>query len=684
MASLKPPSSDAFNAAEWRKAYDEHGSGDRDLQLLDAALWIGAEVAAGRTCFSNANLSQLSPQWRAILAVAAHNREYRTVTELAAAESARMSKDGTLSTDLAANLRIAGAAGQQFTAAALSEAMTDLTENWLFDAAQGTGTEDPPADVAPIAIEAAKGYSFRKAMNTLWNQVWWEDWWLCEMEDGTSRWVAGDPEFERLQTAWGMRQESNLMNLPFLDMRIWPGMKPAERRRWSRARGVTAVHKAGQRQRFKVQTLQYLSKRMPAYAMERAAIEGVHLADFTGAVLPLVPDVTADMLLVAWHLVLDIATLLTKRVPLPEGALSPQKARELAMIVDRASVASAIQEGLNIDASTADRIVSFLTFQFQVGGKKKAGGNKGLWAAPLIEIPASNDLGLPLAVLETSNIVRRVETWLEKGGLNDQRVTNWPATTARHIKSVPPTTESRGDRYETITRSRICDAVSRNSLFTTARCAADEIKKLATFPEQIDLVVSFGDLCLVGEVKFFLMPADPHERVRYHDKLRDAAKQATNKVSALEARPDVLAHALGIDLEVARQLRLLPVIVTAQGYAFSTRVDGVLVVDASFLKLYLATGEVQNGMALEPSTGRSMPQFLTHYTTERAAARNFEHSMEAPYPLVRFIGQVQMGETTLPTLAHRHAVMEMPVVESNSGSIEGVLAQAVVDALRRS
>ncbi len=595
-----------------------------------------------------------------------------------------MAEDGVLSADVAANLRVAGAAGQRFTAADLTQVGADLTENWLFDAAKSEGTSEAPDDVARITIEATKAYSFRKAMITLWNQVWWQDWWYYETEDRITRWKAGDPQFERLEIAWGMRQESNLMNMPFLDMRAWPAMKPADRRRWARTRGVTGVIGSGATKRFKVQSLPYLSRRMPAYAMERAALEGVHLADFTGAELPLVPNVTADLLLLAWHILLDIATLLAKQAPLPEGGLSPADARRLALIVDRVRLREAMEEGLRIDTETAELIVAFLTFNFQVGGNKKAAGNKGLWAAPIVEIPDSGCLALPLSVLGTSNIIRRVETWLEKGGLDDRRVTTWPATTSRHLAPVPSTTESRGDRYETIIRTRICRAIASNHLFGGAAYAEREIKKTATFPEQIDLLVAFGGLCLVGEVKFFLMPADPHERHRYDEKLKAAAQQAKNKVAALVAHPEALAAALNIDLDAAAKLRLLPIIATAQGYRFSTRVDDVLVVDASFLRLYLATGEQTTGMTLDPTTGQSEPQTLKLYSTEKAAAYNFEATMAAPYQLMRFLSQIEWDETPLPTLAHHGAVVEMPVVAGGSDTLEKMLVHAAAEGLRRS
>ena len=606
--------------------------------------------------------------------------------ELAFEESARAAGDGILSMDVAANLPVSGAGGQRAPAASISQISTDIAENWLFDAVSAKGVSAPPIDLAPMAIEALQSYSFRKMINTLWNQVWWYDWSYNETEDNITRWQPGDPDFERLEVAWGMRQESNLMNLPFLDMTTWPKMTPVARRHCSRIRGVTAVQGVGTRQHFKVQRLSYLSRRMPVYPMERAALEGTHLTDFTGAELPLVPKVTADLLLLAWHVVLDVAMLLARRAPLPEGNLSPEAARNLALIVNRAALQRAVEEGLCIEETTADAIVTFLTFSFQASGRNRAAGNKGLWAAPLVKVPGTSQLALVQSVLMTGNIVRRVESWLEKGGLDDRRLTTWPVTKGRHTldKPVLSTTESRGDRYETIVRSRICQAIARNRLFAGAAYADREVKQTTTFPEQIDLLVSFGGLCLVGEVKFFLMPADPHECYRYDEKLRGAAQQAKSKVAALRTQPNMLATALGIDVAAAQKLRLLPIIVTAQGYRFSTRVDEVLVIDATFLRLYMLGGDINTGMAFEPATGRNVIQTMRLYTSEKTAVDNFEATMTAPYQMARFLQKIEWGERSLPTLAHHSAVMKVPVVVGGHDTFEMMQARTAADLLRHS
>lgn len=133
---------------------------------------------------------------------------------------------------------------------------------------------------------------------------------------------------------------------------------------------------------------------------------------------------------------------------------------------------------------------------------------------------------------------------------------------------------ARGDRFEALYRAGLCKTLADNKLFTAAHCAADGISRTPAFDEQIDLLVEFGGLCLVGEVKFLLMPADPHERERFSIKLEEAAKQAKRKTTALTKRPDVVASTFGVDVTEAAAFELLPVVVTNQNYGFSTRVCG--------------------------------------------------------------------------------------------------------------
>jgi hypothetical protein len=645
-AKLKAPAAEQFSLSGWDAAYQAHGATESDRRLYEAAKWIGAEADAGRRATARTvgpALAALTPEWSTILAIAALNREYRTATVLKKDQDEGELASGILAADASAAARIRGAEGQIFSVSDIAEHGVDTTENWLFDASRTTGSNTATGDLGPIAAMAMRSYSFRKSLNALWNGAWSDGDFCVEETSGVWRWKSGDPRWETLMVAWQARQESNLMNFPNIDRTVWPKMKPADRRKRSRGWGVTALSTTKGSTKFKVRSLQYLSRFMPAYQFERAALEGSYLADFLDDGMPNDPVLTVGNLLLAWHAILDIAELLTKQAPLTES-LSPQAARALALVVSRTAIRDAIGKALRVSDADADTITDFLTFTFQTGGRNKKSGNKGLWAAPLVPVPGTDDVAIPFPVLTTSNPARRAENWLEKGGINDKSKKG-----------------RRGDRYEALYRAKACEAVASNSKFRAAFCAAREIKE-SVCGEQVDLLVSFGGLCLVGEVKFFLMPTDPHERDRYDEKLRGAAEQAKRKAAALDARRDVVADYLGVSQADADALRLLPVIVTAQGYGFSARFDDVLVIDAEFLRLYLKGDDLVTGRALVPATGRYSDVTTPLYRTESGAARNFEANMSSPFVLTRYIERVVWSETPFPCLAHHAAVLDVALL----------------------
>ena len=646
VSKLKSPTSAEFSPAAWNDAFEKFGSTDSDRKLYQAAQWIGTEAHACRIATSRSigpSLSSHTPEWDTIFAVAALNREYRTAVALKEKRSQELGRSGVQAIDAIAAERICGADGQMFSVADLAEHGIDTTENWLFDAARSTGTSAPVENLAPLAVMATRSYSFRKSLNTLWNGVWSDGDYCIEEADGTWRWKSGDPDRAALMVAWQARQEANLMNFPNVDRTVWPSLKPAARRRLSRCRGVTGMSSRNGKARFKVRSLGYLSRAMPAYQFERAALEGSYLSDFLDEQMLDEPALTVTNILLAWHTVLDIAELLVKQAPLPES-LPPEEARALALEVDRDAVRDAIGQSLRVSNEVADTITDFLTFEFQTGGTGKKGGNKGLWAAPLVSIPGTDAVALPLPVLVTSNPARRAENWLEKGGVDDRRKR-----------------DKRGDRFEALFRGRACAAVASNAKFDSAACADREIKE-EVFGEQIDLLVSFGGLCLVGEVKFFLMPADPHERDRYEEKLEGAAAQAKRKAEKLDLRRDVVAEYLGLDRAGAEGLRMLPVVVTAHGYGFSTRVDDVLVVEAEYLRLYLMGDDLITGRVLDAATGRHCDVNTSLYSDELSAARDFEQHMSCPFVLTRYLKRVVWDETPFPCVAHERAVIDVALL----------------------
>jgi hypothetical protein len=236
---------------------------------------------------------------------------------------------------------------------------------------------------------------------------------------------------------------------------------------------------------------------------------------------------------------------------------------------------------------------------------------------------------LPLPVFEFGSSTHRVEAWLEKGGIDDRQF------------------EHRGDMFEADYRGTLVAAVQGNANLPTAAIARDGVPITPDFDEQVDLLAAVGDRLLVGEVKFILVPTDPHHWTRFYAKLRLAAQQARKKARALSERPDVVARSLGIELERASALKLSTLVVLNSGFGFALEVEGCRVVDAAFLRMYLG-GNALATTLLQHSRGGAAEKVTVLYETEQQAADRFDNIMAKPPLLDVFSARTEWNDVPYP------------------------------------
>src|SRR4029079_9292587 len=236
--------------------------------------------------------------------------------------------------------------------------------------------------------------------------------------------------------------------------------------------------------------------------------------------------------------------------------------RQWALAVRRHELLEVLGQALSVPDDGAQKILDLLSW--------KKDSYKGLWGAPLVPLPGGDDLVLAQPVLETSDVIRRVEIWLTKGGLDDNLSQG-----------------SRGSTYEAHLRLKTRGVLKGNPIVKDSACADQVIKKTADFGEEIDLLIQFDSLLLVGEVKSLLFPSDSRERYNFMGKLKEAAAQANRKAAYLAHRRKAAAYALKITETRAESLRIVPIVVMNQGFGASLRFADCIVTDAAFLMQYL-------------------------------------------------------------------------------------------------
>ena len=350
------------------------------------------------------------------LAVAAINREFLTTNDLSEQTIEKAQNEGAVSFGHMA-LRPLPGGWQSASADDFVEASVDAAESWLFDAyakaevdasAKAEDASKIANDLAPVASRAMLRYSIQHGLNDLWNQCYWEGWQLTQ--DGTKLvWAPSDRELATRLEAARIRQSENFMNFPFIDMSAWAAMSPEQRQRRALPRTVTGVSTG--RRKIRVGRPSCLSRRPPQFLVERAGLEGSYLNFFLDRTFPNENRFTCRFILQAWHVILDLALVLA-RSQQRHRPFSLEGARRMALLVSRKELLDVLMRALGVDDSTADAVITFLTFKPKASGDK---GHRGLWAAPIVPIPGEDKLALALSVLAVSNPLRKAEAWLERG-----------------------------------------------------------------------------------------------------------------------------------------------------------------------------------------------------------------------------------------------------------------------------
>lgn len=634
--SLPSPLSENFDRAAWDEAFAACEPTLADRNLYRGALWI-TEKAHRLYAERPEYLNQLGSTGSTILAFALLNREYRILAANARTAVAAAAESGPITMDYATNVRFANAHGQNMSSGDYVEAFIDALEGWLYDAERSPPLARVEAsDIDNMASPLIGFYSMRHILKRLYDKALHLGHYIDE--DGV--WVPHDRAMASLHQAWFARDEAVFSAAPARLFSAWGDMPSTKRREWRLSHSVVEVVPGKQGYRLKVGRVPQLGKRTPQQPLMRIGLRNSHVAEFMDQPLPLEPVLTAAMIEDTWWICADAARSMSAvSARLPEGERTLGR---IANSVERSVLVEAIAKALALAPEVAGKLVDFLTYRKDSSGSRREGerGWRGLWTAPLVPVPETEFLVMSPAVFEHCTALYRVEAWLEKGGLSDEGVNKSSQGGAQ-----------RGHQFERTYRANLCEALSQNDGLPGSRVAREQIKRgrgKDGFPEQVDILFKLGKRLFVGELKFLLRPADPHQWARHYVKLSAAAKQAKAKAAAVEARRDVTAAALGLDLKDLVDLPVTPIVVLNSGFGFSLEVDGCRVVDAQYLRDFLRSPYFATGGAL--GRGKLVSEEVTVvYSSEYDAAHRFDAIMAKPGVLIRFLNRINWDVVNYPS-----------------------------------
>jgi hypothetical protein len=632
--SLPHPTARNFDRDKWLNAAKELGAlSTRDQQLLDAALHFGTEIRALRSTYEPSMFEGCDQRTGIVLSVAMANYNFLILTKLAA-ESTRKHigvKDGPISVGSIARQPISGPyPGNISNADSAVAAIVDTLPHCIERAFRlPDGGETPTRDFWKRGSNLFAVLSIEHSLRDLWQAVLWDGWALRRSKN-VLRLDPTDIELDTLWNVWNWRQEMVIGQSTMLDS-IDKRMTGEASEPIAPFQDPTVVGIGGHSKsdrRFRFGSVSGRGRGQMWHATEDAILAESYLAPFVDATLPsLAMALSCTDIQSGWRVLRDCAAILSSKCK--KRDLSDVNALErYALLIRRSEVERAISHCNNVSPEKAKAVVDFLICDLS---DTSSLFTKGFWASPIISIDSGENLLITLAAVSVGSTIRRVESWLDRGGLSDR------LATAR-----------RGLRYEAWVREELERCIVENPLLQNARCAKDGVSRQGETGEQIDLLIRLGDLLIVGEVKCLLAPVESMEHFNYLSKLNGAGEQAVRKAKWILENLDVVAELLKLTTAEVQQLRLVPIVILNQGFGFGLLAGGARVIDFHYLRLYLKDGEYATGTAFNFDEKRAMSQFHVLYRSEDEAESHFEETMANPPTIARFTKSAVWHETKFP------------------------------------
>ncbi|CDZ71583.1 Nuclease-related domain superfamily [Neorhizobium galegae bv. orientalis] len=620
--ALKHPTARAFSPEEWSNtlAAIENPS-ERDITLTISAIWFGQQIRLLRR-HADHILAPLSRRDAVVLAVAQLNREYATLQQRMARARHEERKQEVVDLHLASQRLIStGYPGNQLPADDLNDALVDTLPVWLHQAFLcSTPDSLKGCDLTQIGVNALRAFTLERTLSKLWQQCLWLDWKLGK--DGQQLTLAPDDQAaETLRHAWLFRQQGIATQYSFVDLAAESAAKKANLKapRLENRTIIAQENSTGRRRDF---ITGRATSRCASYLQNHmwTSVETSYVGMFIDTPLPKL-GLSCNQLQKVWCIVADACGILSKRC----GESRPVDAstiRDWALTCARSNLSQAISVCSNLSSADTELAIGFLTYD-------GSDFRRGVWSMPLIQLPDHGLLLMCRSPLEIGNPVRRVEQWLERGGLSDQL-----------------SGAQRGSSYETWVRNEIATCLARNPLLQDVASISSPLKPADRSIGDIDAAFRIRDLIVVVEVKCLLTPAEPIEQHRYRNKLEDAAKQAIRKATWLA--DNISSHRSDFGLLGSEAVEIKPIVLTNQGYGLSLEIDGCLVCDFHTLSSYLRDNTILIGGAFSGLSGRTGYTQEKLYYSEEGARRGLLQRIRNAPTLRRYIDRTTWAQNLVP------------------------------------
>lgn len=325
-----------------------------------------------------------------------------------------------------------------------------------------------------------------------------------------------------------------------------------------------------------------------------------------------------------FRLLVVLSQISQDNFPQDDSLFSFSKALRFCPTVNRSELIRAICQATDFEFEKSSKIIDFLTF--------KGERNKDLWCHPIINIGKSEVTYL-VAALVSPALQRVVEHWI--------------AQTAIKLAD-------KGGEFERNVITNINSRLRENPIFRSCDEAVSRRIKLAQRgEEEIDLLLTFGDVVIVGELKSIFVTDSEISLYRTRETIDHAAQQATRKAKFVNDNISAVFNTLQWNFVEQRNYRILPLVVVSSGICVGYASHNVPVCDLRIVSKYFSDHIVP---LISIDKDEHIAWFEL-YSDIRSAAENIHTYLRSP------------PQVTLSRDDFEHLTCPIPVVSENSPKI---------------
>lgn len=260
-----------------------------------------------------------------------------------------------------------------------------------------------------------------------------------------------------------------------------------------------------------------------------------------------------------FRLLVVLSQISQDNFPQDDSLFSFSKALRFCPTINRNELIRAICQATNFEFEKCSKIIDFLTF--------KGERNKDLWCHPIIKLGKSEVTYL-VAALVSPALQRVVEHWIAQTAIN---------------------LADKGEEFERNVIKNINSRLRENPAFRGCNEAVSRQIKLAQRgEEEIDLLLTFGDVVIVGELKSIFVTDSEISLYRTREIIDHAAQQATRKAKFVNDNISDVFKTLQWNFVEQRNYRILPLVVVSSGICVGYASNSVPVCDMRIISKYFS------------------------------------------------------------------------------------------------